>query len=505
MRNGSVSASGDVIGKTGFDTTDPEVQELFRRIRAGLCEVRYGGRPPGITRDQLAHEHWEVLAENQLEPIFGFYEHLTHYGAFVDATDRAPRRFQFPGIVEGASRRYYQRNDSPEAPDTNHAAETSLALLNWTPHIPYGGAYLHAVDVLDSPGSVSVSPPQRVYHRRKDQTAAIVALARAWRTYWRGLPSDFQNNSVRRTLRKHVEHAIGRMWADKPFDQEIRVFQGLSSRDIDARDAEDWMLGNMEFWVNDWGFEPLALALAELDRRSLLDTQLDDYTFCHINLDGSVGDRLSNGRDGITQATWDAYQDTHYPAAVRHGVQPMALPGGTVSVMQGETATLQLDLTGGLGPFSYELTVDEDWSTVDENGLVTLAPAADVPAGTHTLTATVTDDLDNTVSAQIVVTITVLTQITVNAGPDHTVPSRGTAAVTATMEVTDGVGNTDIEWVLIGGAGSTLLPADSLTPTFTAPPVNAGDPNHVITWELRVSNNGITGSDRVTFTVTPPE
>ena len=241
MRNGNIAAVGDVIGKTGFDTADPEVQELFRRIRAGLCEVRYGGRPPGITRDELAHEHWEVLAENQLEPIYGFYEHLTHYGAFVDATDRAPRRFQFPGIVEGASRRYYQRHDSPEAPDTNHAAETSLALLNWMPHIPYGGARLHAVDVLDSPGAVSVSRAARLPSAQgpdRRHRGARASLAHLLAGAPKRLPEQPRAENASQARRARYRAHVGRQ-AVRPGNPGV---QGLSSQDIDARDAEDWML-----------------------------------------------------------------------------------------------------------------------------------------------------------------------------------------------------------------------------------------------------------------------
>ena len=140
------------------------------------------------------------------------------------------------------------------------------------------------------PGAVSVANRQRVYHRRKDQTAAIVGFARAWHNYWRALPAEYQNNSVRRTLRKHVEHAIGRMWADKPFGAIDVFHEGQTGqRERPARDAEDWMLGNMEQWLEEWGgFPAMALALGMGSNRTTLESELGDYTFCHLAEDGIV-------------------------------------------------------------------------------------------------------------------------------------------------------------------------------------------------------------------------
>ena len=343
---------------------DPEVQIVRRKIEQGACILRFLSHekyPLKVyTPEELHASHWllDLLHPFHVDDRDLFFQHLTEDLSYTAPEHGEPQRFIFPGIVEGANRRYYKRDDNPQAPDTDHAAETSLALLGWTPHVPYGGSYLHAIDVLDSPASVSVSQPQRVYHRRKDQTGAIVELARAWHRYWRGLTTSEQGINVRMTLRKHVEHAIGRMWADKPFDRDIDVFHAGDSgaRERSARDAEDWMLGDAEFWAHQWGFPVLALALGEGDHRSLLETQLGDYTFCHLRLDGSVGDRLSNGADGITEATWDAYQDTHYPAAVNHGVETMSVETLTIIVHREATETANLTVVGGLAPFEFELT-----------------------------------------------------------------------------------------------------------------------------------------------------
>ena len=138
----------------------------------------------------------------------------------------------------------------------------------------------------------------------------------------------------------------------------------------------------------------------------MLDTQLDDYTFCHINLDGSIGDRLSNGGDGITEATWDAYQDTHYPAAVNHGVDTLAAPPVSITVAQGETETGQIEPTGGLEPFTFAMVGSSTWLSVSDSGLVTASPDGTVDPRTYSGFATVTDALGTLVQLSIEVTVT---------------------------------------------------------------------------------------------------
>ena len=394
---------------------DPEVLIVRKAIQAGTCSRKFISveySVDGVRNEYAPGEfhssHWLV---DLLHPFHAddrdlFFLHLTEDLSYTAPEHGEPQRFTFPGIIEGASRRYYKREDNTVAPDVRAVSE--LADNGWTLNIPFGPHYLHAADVLDTPGSIMVDV-RRVHYRRKDATAAIVSMARVWHNYWRRLPSDFRNNPVRQTLRKHVEHAIGRMWADKPFDQNIAVIHAGESGDRErpARDAEDWMLGNIEQWLNEWGgFPAMALALSDGNNRSNLESELDDYTFCHLAEDGSFADRLSNGAAGITEATWNAYQDTHYPAALRHGLDTMTVPDVAVSVAQGGTATVRIVPVGGLAPYIYDEVGDTAWLTVGDDGLVTVSPDATVTAQGYASIAHVTDALGTELNVTINITVT---------------------------------------------------------------------------------------------------
>lgn len=371
-----------------FNTSNPEVAEVLRRIHDGSCEVLYEEEELGyITEGELHHTHWSYLTAHP------FHAHDNHLiiselvfdGRYGPATDTTPARFTFPGIVEGnVSGRYYRRHESPQAPDI--IALANLTGAGWTKDIPWGAHALSAIDVLDAPKTFAVSAPTRVYHRRKDEDGAITAMARAWRNYWNALDSSYQNNPVRRTMRDHVEHAIGRMWADRPNDGSISIFYDgqRTGRTRDARDVEDWILGNMEQWVHEWGFPAMALALNNGSNRTLLESQLGDYTFCHLKEDGSVGDRLNNGGDGITQATWDAYQDTHYQSALGTIITAEAGPDAIVQsggnyAMQGSASILN---PSGTTVYAWELASGEGGSLDDAAVAAPSFTAPTLAAGT---------------------------------------------------------------------------------------------------------------------------
>ena len=357
-----------------YDRDDPEIMIVKSRIRTGSCRVTFktleNWRGPSIITSEELHEAnflMDLLHPFHVDDKDLFFDHLTRHLEHVEPDGDNPPHFTFPGIVEGNQRRYYKRHETSEAPDVT--AYSDLAGAGWTPDIPWGAHALSAIDVLDAPKTFAVSAPTRVYHRRKDQDGAITAMARAWRNYWNALDSSYQNNPVRRTMRDHVEHAIGRMWADRPNDGSISIFYDgqRTGRTRDARDVEDWMLGNMEQWVHEWGFPAMALALNNGSNRTLLESQLGDYTFCHLKEDGSVGDRLNNGGDGITQATWDAYQDTHYQAALGTIITAEAGPDAIVQsggnyAMQGSASILN---PSGTTVYAWELASGEGGSLDD--------------------------------------------------------------------------------------------------------------------------------------------
>ena len=412
---GRLEKSGrDQVSGPVFD--DAEAQIVLDRIQAGECEVRYSVSPalyPGALEEDLDPHLWFLPLLHSFHKSNHrewFFKHLAVDGDYLPATEKMPQRFIFPGIVEGANRRFYKRAEPINIPTVVRSI-AELEADGWSAEIPIGPHGLQAIDVLDGPDALIIETPIPIYHHRKDQDAAIVAMARAWHNYWRALSAEFQNNSVRRTLRKHVEHAIGRMWADRPNESEIRViYEGeTGARSRSSHLAEDWMLGNMEQWLEEWGgFEAMAAALSMGSNRTTLESELDDSTFCHLAEDGSFADRLSNGVDGITQATWDAYQDTHYPAAVNHGVETLAVAASAIVVVvaQGETETTQSGVSGGLLPYEHELLSPPAWASIDaDTGEITLAPDTTVAVQNHALNVRVTDALGTVVTLTVLVTV----------------------------------------------------------------------------------------------------
>ena len=98
---------------------------------------------------------------------------------------------------------------------------------------------------------------------------------------------------------------------------------------------------------------------------------------------------------------------------------------------------------------------------------------------------------------------------TANAGPDQSVAS-ATAPVTL-----DGTGSTDPDagqtltyaWTQTAGPTVTLSDATAASPTFTAPTLNIGDPDAVLTFSLMVTDNlgePAAAADTVAITVTAP-
>ena len=312
------------MARCRYDRDDPEVGIVRAKIASGDCQVNFSSlevleETIVLSSEQLHASGWLV---DLLHPFHAddrdlFFQHLTENLGYTAPEHGEPQRFTFPGIVEGANRTYYKRQDIAPPPDVRSMG--GLAADGWTVNVPYGPYRLHSVQVTETPGGAPiVEASKRVYWRRPDVDASIRAIARTWHEYWTGLTSSEQGINTRMTARKHVEHAIGRAWTAKPFGDNIRVFyeghSGAQTRH--AIDVEDWFLGNLEQWAHEWGWPAFAAALAEGTNRAALDSQLGDYTYCLINRDGSVGDRLANPNEGILQATWDAWGSTHYNAAL---------------------------------------------------------------------------------------------------------------------------------------------------------------------------------------------
>lgn len=393
-----------------YDRNDPEVLIVRNAIRAGTCTVKYESFEtdphPIYTRDQLHENSWltDLMHPFQDDDRDLFMEHLTEDLHYHAAVGDAPQRFTFPGIIEGANRTYYKRDEDAAAPAV--IALSGLADAGWTPDIPIGPHALHAVDVLDTPVSVAVGDKRRVYHRRKSLADDIATIARAWNRYWRGLSDSVQSSSAGAITARHFEHAIGRAWADKPYSGRLPIiYKGESTSERrDARDGEDWMLGNLEQWV-EWGFADFVTAMGNATKRTILDSELDDYTFCHVEQDGDIADKLSNGGSGLLQATWDAYQATDYVAATRHGLSPVTASAPPVSVTQGVTTLANISVSGGLEPYEFAKVTTESWWSVDDAGDVTFTPDTTVTPGDYTIRVSVSDGIFDPVTVDIVVTV----------------------------------------------------------------------------------------------------
>ena len=96
------------------------------------------------------------------------------------------------------------------------------------------------------------------------------------------------------------------------------------------------------------------------------------------------------------------------------------------------------------------------------------------------------------------------TTVTANAGPDRNVASGGTVSIGGTDTIIGGSGTTMISWVRITGQGGSLDDATIAEPTFTAPTLDPGAADRVITWRKTVLNSGAVGTDDVIVTVIAP-
>lgn len=98
------------------------------------------------------------------------------------------------------------------------------------------------------------------------------------------------------------------------------------------------------------------------------------------------------------------------------------------------------------------------------------------------------------------------TIVTVAQGSQHIMPpSVTTATLTATVHVLNGEGATTYLWERVSGEGGSLSADNVLSPVFTKPTLEAGDPDRDIVFRLTVTNNGESDSTEATIRVEAPE
>lgn len=128
----------------------------------------------------------------------------------------------------------------------------------------------------------------------------------------------------------------------------------------------------------------------------------------------------------------------------------------------------------------------------------------DAEPGTYraTLDLTETGNPDPIASLQFNVVLPPAPVITANAGADVSVASGGTVAIGGVDTITNPEGETTVAWTRVSGDGGSLDDATAAEPTFTAPAVTE---ETAIVWRKTVTNAGVSASDDVTVTVTPPD
>ena len=93
------------------------------------------------------------------------------------------------------------------------------------------------------------------------------------------------------------------------------------------------------------------------------------------------------------------------------------------------------------------------------------------------------------------------TTVAAHAGPDVNVNSENNVQLGGADVITNPAGTTTYSWVRVSGIGGLLDNQDLQNPIFTAPLTTA---NRTIVYQKTTINNGVSDTDNVTITVTPP-
>jgi len=187
---------------------------------------------------------------------------------------------------------------------------------------------------------------------------------------------------------------------------------------------------------------------------------------------------------------------------------------GATAATTGQTVTLTATTSGG----TYDGSIAYAWTGADVTGSRTgrTATVRRTSAGTANVACTVTvtgtgtaaksgtSDTGSDSHSVVFSAPAAQTTVTANAGADKSVASGGTVTIGGSDTVTNGSGATVIAWTRVSGSGGSLDDATAASPTFTAPTLQAGGQNRVITWRKTVTNNNVSDTDDVAVTVTAP-
>ena len=255
----------------------------------------------------------------------------------------------------------------------------------------------------------------------------------------------------------------------------------------------------------------------------------------HLRIyDGSTVNRLRLWLESANEAWIIAIQgfrnpeespNTSTPVFIRTGDagggDPPAVLPTTVSANAGANKTVESGGSVGVGG------ADSITNPVGSTGISWASPiqgslssrfvasptfnAPTIAAGGRNVTVTLTKTVTNNgVSDSGSVTITVTapgvptttTTVSANAGSNETVDSGGSVGVGGADSITNPVGSTGISWA--SPSQGSLSSRSVASPTFNAPTIAAGGRNVTVTLTKTVTNNGVSGTDTVSITVTAP-
>ncbi len=216
----------------------------------------------------------------------------------------------------------------------------------------------------------------------------------------------------------------------------------------------------------------------------------------------TVGDGVFSDTDSVTVVVGDDDPDVNIPPAANAGSDQVVLEGAGVTLSGSGT-----DADGDPLTFSWVQLSGPAAPLNDPASAVTAFVAPDVPAGPPVILTFELTVSDGTVTDSDAVSISVEENVppVANAGPDQTVEQNAMVSLDGSLsDDPNSIGVITYSWVQIAGPAVTLAGSATATPSFTAPPVDAGS-SELLQFELTVSDGTFDDSDTVSVTVEEQE
>ena len=322
---GYLHQATDVFRRRILDDESPEFSVVADRIAAGECAIRYGSRYPGITTEEMTHNHWELIVENPFEPIYRFFEHLAEGGKF---TKGDPNVFEFPGIVKqapapGKNTIWLHKRAASHPPVPNvpydgdeDAMIAGFADAGWTRQLPSGFQTLYAFTqeygtMTDGspwwdPGPVlAETGVQLSWENRVRQLAAVY---REWDASHTGTGTASLNAYV--WWRSWIGYAWELVHDDSITSLRVHRRSGARREQVAINGRENVLRWAINHLVN-WAAQGIDAWLTSHDT-SIVSSTLSEPSLGHVESDGTVGDIRVGAVD---EADWVRYQGPSYREA----------------------------------------------------------------------------------------------------------------------------------------------------------------------------------------------